>query len=120
MKTLVATMAIFAMAYCATPAIAHVVEVTTSVSMASGDDDGQVKDALTSAIQTVLRTAIGFTPTLVVLTNARTHGDRLYVRLVIADAEGEETLKALTEGEKEPAEGESPTLDRQDRTVLQR
>lgn len=96
MKTLVATMAIFAMAYWATPAMAHVVEVTTHVSVPSDSDDVQLKDALFAAIQTVLRTMVDFTPTLVVLTNARTHGDRLYVRLLIADAEGEETLKGLT------------------------
>jgi hypothetical protein len=116
MKTLVVgTLAILAIVCCATPAIAHVVEVITFVSMASAGDDAQLEAALVKAVETVLRTTIAFAPTLVALTEARTRGDRLYVRLLIADADGEATLKDLTGDEApaldRPTPNDSPRVD---------
>jgi hypothetical protein len=109
-------MAILALVFCATPAIAHVVEVTTSVAMTRGDDDTQLKQALAAEIKTILQTAIAFTPTLVALTDAWTQGDRLYVRLLLADAKGEETLKELS-GERELRDRDTPALDKVDRAI---
>ena len=119
MKTLIATMAAFALAFCAVPAIAHVVEVTTSVPMTRGDDEAQIQQALVTEIKSVLQTTIAFTPTLVALTDAWTQGDRLYVRLLLADAKGEATLRELT-GEKELRERDAPSLDRLDRVIPRR
>jgi len=42
-----------------------------------------------------LKEAIAFTPTLIVLTNATVVGDRLYVRLLVADKDGERTFDEL-------------------------
>jgi hypothetical protein len=94
-KTLVAAAAAFALAWSATPASAFVVEVTTSVAVADADDQRQLKTALQSAVDTVLSDAISFTPTMIVLTHAVLVGDRLYVRLLLADQDGERTFNDL-------------------------
>ena len=87
----------------ATPAAAFVVEVTTSVSVADADDNGQLKEALQSAIDTVLSEAIAFRPTLVVLTHAVVRGNKLYVRMLVADEAGEQAVNDLG-----PDDGEAP------------
>jgi hypothetical protein len=79
----------------ASPAPAYLAEVTTSVAVTDTDDQAAVQQALMSAVDSVLKEAIAFTPTLVVLTNATILGDRLYVRLLIADREGEQTFNEL-------------------------
>jgi len=88
----------------ASPAAAYLVEVTTSVSLENpGDntqrDADQLKDALRLAVDDVLRDAIAFKPTLILLTAARIVGDRLYVRLLIADQDGERIVDELHGGE---------------------
>jgi hypothetical protein len=77
------------------PAAAFVVEVTTSVSVDDAEDNGQLKDALQSAVDTVLNEAIAFRPTLIVLTHAVVRGNRLYVRMLLADEAGEQTFNDL-------------------------
>ena len=54
-----------------------------------------MRAALHDAVDNVLKDAIAFTPTLVVLTSAAVVGDRLYVRLLLADQDGERTFDAL-------------------------
>jgi hypothetical protein len=83
------------MAWSATPASAFVVEVTTSVAVADAEDQRELKTALQAAVDTVLHDAISFVPTLVVLTHAVLVGDRLYVRLLLADEDGERTVNDL-------------------------
>jgi hypothetical protein len=79
----------------ASPASAYLVEVTTSVAVTDTDDRGALRTALLTAVDGVLKDAIAFTPTLVVLTNAMVVGDRLYVRLLVADQDGERTFDEL-------------------------
>lgn len=79
----------------ASPASAYLAEVTTAVAVTDTDDRAAVQQALMSAVDSVLKEAIAFTPTLVVLTNATVVGDRLYVRLLVADQEGEKTFHEL-------------------------
>jgi len=76
----------------ASPASAYLVEVTTSVAVADADDRDVVRQALMSAVDDVLKQAIAFTPTLVVLTSATIVNTRLYIRLLVADADGERTF----------------------------
>lgn len=102
MKTLVAAAAALFLAWSATPASALVVEVTTSVAVADADDQGQLKTALQAAVDNVLSDAISFTPTIVVLTHAVVVGDRLYVRLLLADQDGERTFDSLRPDEQRP------------------
>ena len=59
-------------------------------------DEGQLETALESAIEDVLGHAIGFTPTVVTLRNVRLVGNRLFVLLLIADAEGEKSLDSFS------------------------
>lgn len=87
----------------AAPAAAFVVEVTTSVNVENADDKGQLKDALQSAVDTVLSEAIAFRPTLIVLTHAVVRGNKLYVRMLLADEAGEQTFKDMEPGHEAPA-----------------
>jgi hypothetical protein len=93
----------------ATPALAHVVEVTTSLDMPEDAQDATaVKAALQEAVDRVLNDTIAFKPTLVALTDARVMGEKLLVRLLIADADGERMLKDLRDdsGSASPDEDE--------------
>lgn len=96
-KLAVAGMALF-LTWLATPASAYVVEVTTSVSLAGVEDATQLKRAVQSAVDDVLKDVIAFAPTMIVLTDARTVADRLYLRLLIADRDGERTIGELSAG----------------------
>jgi hypothetical protein len=87
----------------ATPAAAFVVEVTTSVSVNDAEDTGQLTDAVQTAVDNVLSGAIAFKPTVIVLTHAVVIGNRLYVRLLLADKDGEETFTDLAPGHETPA-----------------
>lgn len=80
----------------AEPVSAYVVEVTTSVSVAGVEDTAQLDRAIRFAVGDVVAAAVAFTPTVVVLTNGRVVGDRLYLRLLIMDEEGERALGELT------------------------
>lgn len=111
MKRLAVALAALAILGAAWPAGAFVVEVTTSVAVSDGDDQTQLKSALQSAVDGVLKDAIAFTPTLVVLTRAVVVGERLYIRLLIADREGEQTFKDLAEPDDNDGDSASPRTD---------
>ena len=87
----------------AAPAAAFVVEVTTSVSVDDADDGSQLKHALESAVDTVLNQAIAFKPSMIVLTHAVVRGNTLYVRMVLADEDGERTFNDLGRPPDAPA-----------------
>lgn len=89
-------------------AAAYVVEVTTSIPLQGVTDESALATAIRSAVDDALARAIGFQPTLVALTTAVVIGDRLYVRLLVADQEGEETLDEL---QRAPSpEDDRPTI----------
>jgi hypothetical protein len=102
MRRLAAAMALGLVLISGVPASAYLVEVTTSVALDDAEDRHEIQSAIRGAIDDVLRDAIAFTPTLVVLTHAAIVGDRLYVRLLLADQDGEKTYEALLD---------SPDLD---------
>jgi hypothetical protein len=85
------------------PATAFVAEVTTSISMADIADDAQLKAALQEVVDSVLKDAIAFKPTVVVLMHAVVRRGRLYVRLLVADQDGERTFHDL---DREPEAAE--------------
>jgi hypothetical protein len=104
MRRLVAAMALGLMLVSGVPASAYLVEVTTSVALDDANDQHEIQSAIRGAIDDVLRDAIAFTPTLVVLTNAAIVGDRLYVRVLLADQDGERTYESLLDSpEFDPA-----------------
>jgi hypothetical protein len=86
------------------PVSAYLVEVTTSVAVEDSGDESVLQSALRTAVDSVLKEAIAFTPTLIVLTNATVVGDRLYVRLLLADQDGERTFDELNTPEAETIE----------------
>ena len=51
----------------ASPALAYMAVITTSVAVASGADEAEVRAAVESAVTDVLRRAIAFSPTIVTL-----------------------------------------------------
>ena len=77
------------------PASAFLIEVTTSVAVADADDQRALQTALTEAVDGVLQDAIAFKPTLIVLTHAAVVGARLYIRLLVADSEGQRTFEEM-------------------------
>jgi hypothetical protein len=94
-RSLVAGALVLGSVMVATPAPAHVVEVTTAVDMPESRDEGAMKEMLQKAVERVLADTIAFKPTMVALTDARVMGEKLLVRLLIADADGERMLKDL-------------------------
>ena len=68
-------------------------------------DETQVRNAVEAAIKDVLGHAIAFTPTVVTLENVQIVGDRLYLMLLIADADGERAFAF-----EEPVESGSALL----------
>lgn len=95
MHRMVAAIALGLVLLASVPASAYLIEVTTSVAVEDTEDQLQLQSAIRGAIDNVLQDAIAFTPTLVVLTHAAVVGDRLYVRLLIADQDGERTFETL-------------------------
>ena len=82
----------------ATPALAHIVEVTTSLTLPEQRDSVAMKAALKEAADRIIADTIAFKPTMVALTDARMMGEKLLVRFLIADADGERMLKDLEDG----------------------
>ena len=97
-RVLVAGALVLGSMLAAVPARAHVVEVTTALEMPDSQDADGMKAALQKAVERVLADTIAFKPTMVALTDARVMGEKLLVRLLIADADGERMLKDLTDG----------------------
>jgi hypothetical protein len=94
-RALVGAALVFGAIAVATPAPAHIVEVTTSLDVPDARDASAVKAALRAAVDRVINETIAFKPTLIALTDARVMGEKLLVRLLIADADGEKMLKDL-------------------------
>jgi hypothetical protein len=107
-KGLVAAIVAVVITAAASPAMAYVVMVTTSVPTASLDDETQLKAALASAVDDVLAHAIGFTPTVVTLEAIRVVGNRIYLLMMIADGDGEESIEGLSADEPAPARERVP------------
>ncbi len=96
MKRFLAAIVGLALMASATAAMAYVVAITTSIDLASAADNEQLRHSLESAIDDVLHNAIAFAPTVVTVQNARILGDRIYILLLIADADGEKALTLIS------------------------
>jgi hypothetical protein len=72
------------------------------VSLADIDmnDKPELEKALKSAVDEMIHQAIAFKPTLVALTDVQVVGERLYVRVLIADEDGERTLQELIDADE--------------------
>jgi len=83
----------------AAPAEAFVAQVATSIPWSAIDTDAQLQTAVAAAVRDIIKQAIAFSPSLVELQSARQVGDRIYILLLVADPDGEETLKAFEAAE---------------------
>jgi len=99
-KIMLTTLIALSLAAWATPAMAHVLQIAASIPVASGADDTQLTVALNSAIDDILQHALAFAPTVVTVRDARVIGGRIYILLLIADGEGEETLKQVIDADR--------------------
>jgi hypothetical protein len=98
MKTLFAIVIGLTIALSAQAAGAYVVQVVTTAPVTaamSGGENAGLGDVVEAAIRDVLAHAIAFTPTVVRIEDARIIGERLYLVLLIADADGESTIEGL-------------------------
>ena len=107
MRIMLAALLGVALVTAAAPAFAHVVEVTTAVPLEEVGDQEALNAAIRAAVNEALEGALAFKPTLIALTRANVIGERLYVRLLMADAEGEAMLRDLV-GDRPPAEAMPP------------
>ena len=99
-KIMLTTLIALSLAAWATPATAYVLQIAASIPVASADDDTQLKVALSSVIDDILQHAIAFAPTAVTVQDARVVGDRIYILLLIADGDGEETMRQLIDADQ--------------------
>jgi hypothetical protein len=93
----------------ATTAPAFVAEITTSIPAVKAADDTDLMQALADAVDDAVHHAIGFTPTVVTLQQARLVGDRIYLLLLIVDHDGEELMKQLGVDDASGASQPTPT-----------
>ena len=79
----------------APPAAAHMVEAVASIPMVEGRTERELDGAIQSAIDDVAVNAIAFTPTVVALLDAKVVADRIFLFVLLADRDGEESLRLL-------------------------
>jgi hypothetical protein len=72
--------------------------VTTTVSLEEVDDRAALEQAVHEAVVGVIRDTIAFKPTFVALTQAKVVGEKLVMRLMLVDEDGERLLQEFTEG----------------------
>jgi hypothetical protein len=98
MKTLGTLVVALALALSAQTAHAHVVHFVTAVpltAVAGAQDEAAVSAVIRTAVMDALRQAVAFTPTLLVVEDARVVGRHLYLRVLAADSEGETLIQEL-------------------------
>jgi uncharacterized membrane protein YedE/YeeE len=106
MKDLVVSIVALVIMMIASPAMAYVVVVATSIPLPNTADKAQIETALDSAVDDVLAHAIAFTPTVVRLENVRVVANRVYLLLLIADADGEKSIETFAAQEPSSADPE--------------
>ncbi len=89
----------FALMTLATPAAAYVVEAVTSIPIADATDEARLESAVRSAVGDVMSNAIAFSPTVAMLIDSKVIGDRIYLFVLLSDADGEDTIEALSAGD---------------------
>ena len=108
-RGLVASFAALVIVAVASPAFAYVVMVATSMPIPNTADDAEVESALDSAVKDVLAHAIAFSPTVVRVENVQVVANRVFLLLLIADADGEKSLEILSALEPSSAGPVGPT-----------
>ena len=92
----------------ASPAAAYVIEAVTSIPADRAVDKETLEKAVLAAVDDVAAHAVAFTPTVVSLREAKLIGDRIYLFVLLADADGEAEIQVLGNGAARP--DPEPTL----------
>jgi hypothetical protein len=79
----------------ARPAGAYVIEALTSISADEAGDKETLEKAILAAVDDLATHAVAFVPTVVSLREAKLVGDRIYLFVLLADAEGEAEIEVL-------------------------
>ena len=95
MRNFIAAAVALAATLLVSPAMAYVVQVTTSIDLADAANTAQLRKAVESAVADVLANAISFSPTIVTVQDARLVGNRIYLLLLIFDAADEKALEGM-------------------------
>ena len=82
----------------ASPAAAYVIEALTSISADQATDKETLEQAIRTAVDDVAAHAVAFTPTVVLLRDAKLIGDRIYLFVLLADEAGEAEIHVLETG----------------------
>jgi hypothetical protein len=80
------------------PAAAYVIEALTSISADQATDKETLEQAIRTAVDDVAAHAVAFTPTVVLLRDAKLIGDRIYLFVLLADEAGEAEIQVLETG----------------------
>jgi len=117
MKGLVAGAAALVLAMIASPAMAYMAVITTSVPVANAADDAELRTAVASAVTDVLTRGIAFSPTIVTLEKATLVGNRLYLVLFVTDEDGDTSGSTLP-GVVPPREDPIDSPEKASRTTM--
>jgi hypothetical protein len=77
------------------PAGAYVIEAITSIPANQAGDKAALEKVIEAAVDDLANHAVRFTPTLVSLREAKLVGDRIYLFVLLADADGEAEIEAM-------------------------
>ena len=98
MKTLGTLVVALSLALSAHAAHAHIVQLVTVVPVTADDgvqDEAAMSAIILTAVKDALRQAVAFTPSLVLVEDARVVGGFMYLRVLAADLEGETLMQEL-------------------------
>lgn len=87
----------------ASPATAYIIEALTSIPMPVDHDKAALERAVQAAVDDIATHAVGFTPTLVSLREAKLVGDRIYLFVLVVDAAGMAELETLQADSPDPS-----------------
>jgi hypothetical protein len=79
----------------AAPAGAYVIEALTSIPANQAGDKAALEKMIEAAVDDLANHAVRFTPTLVSLREAKLVGDRIYLFVLLADADGEAEIEVM-------------------------
>src|SRR5258705_13221447 len=79
----------------AAPAGAYVIEALTSIPANQAGDKMALEKMIEAAVDDLATHAARFTPTMVSLREAKLGGDRIYLFVLLADAEGQAEIEAM-------------------------
>ena len=77
------------------PAGAYVIEALTSIPANHAGDRAALEKEIEAAVDDLASHAVRFRPTLVSLREAKLVGDRIYLFVLMADADGEAEIEAM-------------------------